>query len=399
MAHMKRPFSPKIDHHSTRYFVYGMSSLLLLFALMIAVLCAIVLTIRAQDNASTASPLPSPYAAYFVAADSDGINQVWGLTLPDGQSQILTHAPQSVFHYALSADHTRLIYVSDHQIWQQTIGQSDAESLLTFGAEPAFVTVAISPDGKSLAYHDKGVWLFNMETRQAEQLLTDVPLAPGAPDVSGLRQYSPMYFLDNDRLLVDVGMWETVTRGIYYLSLRMMQEVAGAYAWLNLLPLYDGRYLVYSGTFVGPGIDGFLLGQPAADPHEPFTLTPILNDFFAANNLFRVGIYNAVEVAPGQLRFVGTSFAESEQQFKTFMGTYDFNTNAFTVDMSPETIDLLSRIGEMSPDGRYAAGYLNAMEVDYMRQAILTMTDLETRTPIELTVPSPVIHFQWADRK
>jgi hypothetical protein len=404
----KRIVSTSRDERSTRYFIYGTGAVLSLLGLLVAVLGFVVVAARAQDTPKTVTmPSTSLYAAYFVADDSDGINQLWGLTLPDGQSKPLTHAPQSVSHYAISADHTQIAYVSDNQIWRQTMGETNAEALVTLSAEPDFITLAFSLDGQALTYHNNGLWLLDLATQNTEELLTDVPLPDDYSDMSGPRRYFPISFLDNDHILVSVVMWEATTRGIYILSKHTMQEVAGAYGMLELTPLDDGRYLVYSETRVGLGVDGFLLGQPADDPLEPFLLTPYLSEFFAAQNLTSVTITDAVEVAPGQLRFIGSSFNETDQQnpFPRFIGTYNFNTSEFALDTSAETLDLLAQVEwvhGMSGSGRYVAGYLNANYVGSggsVLQYTPAIVDFETRTRIELTVPSPVMYFEWADRQ
>jgi hypothetical protein len=410
MTPMPRPRPQRVKHRSNSLFFYASRAIaaMLVMGAMAAIGLLILVTLAQDPNetqsAATTNSTPAPYAAYFVAPDSDGIQQVWGLTLPDGQSKLLTQAPQSVFHFALSADHTQIVYVSDNQIWRQMLGQSNAESLVYVSGNPNFATLALSPDGQWLAYRNHGLWMMDLATKKSQELLADFPQEENALNVPGLRRYSPIEFLDNERLMVNIGMWETTTRGIYFLSTQTMQEVAGQYGMLELMPLADGRYLAYSETRVGLGIDGFLIGQPAADPLEPFLLTPILSEVFAAHQLAGVTITNAIESAPGQLRFIGTSFTQvnPHNPFEIFMGTYDFNTNAFTVDSSQETRDLLAQaasIHGMSPDGRYVAGHLNTEWVETGLQYSLAVVDLETRTPIVLTAPSPARYFEWANRK
>lgn len=413
MTHMPRPRPQRVKHRSNGLFFYASraTAALLVMVAMAAIGVLIIATLVQNTPETPAASVPNsagsaaPYAAYFIAADSDGINQVWGLTLPDGQSKPLTDAPQSISRYAISGDATRIAYVSENQIWRQTLGQSDAESLIGVSGNPNFAALAFSPDNQWLAYGDHGLWLLEIATKNAQELLANFPLEDNALNVPGLRRYNPVRFLDHERLLVDVGMWETNTRGIYFLSTRTMQEVAGAYALLELTALADGRYLVYSEARMGSGVEGFLIGQPAPDPLEPFLLTSTLSELFAAHQLAGVAITDAVEVAPGQLRFIGSHFKEGEADranaLPMFMATYDFNTNDFTLDTSAETLDLLAQvqwIHGMSADARYVAGYLNVNWVESGLQYTLAIVDLESRTRIELTAPSPMMHFEWANR-
>src|SRR5690349_877558 len=119
MTHMPRPRPMRVKHRSNGYFYYASraTAALLVMGAMAAIGILIIATLAQAKTDTPAASVPgvsgsaSPYAAYVVAADSDGLRQVWGLTLPDGQSKMLTDAPQSVYHYAISSDGTQIAYV------------------------------------------------------------------------------------------------------------------------------------------------------------------------------------------------------------------------------------------------------------------------------------------------
>ena len=152
MTHMPRPRPTRVKHLSNGFFFYA-SRATAAFLVMVAMAAIGVLVVAtlAQDTTETpASSVPNnsssaaPYAAYFIAADSDGIQQVWGLTLPDGQSKMLTDAAQSVSRYAISADATQIAYVSDNQIWRQTLGHAHAlEAVAVVAVETVQATLAV----------------------------------------------------------------------------------------------------------------------------------------------------------------------------------------------------------------------------------------------------------------
>ncbi len=204
--------------------------------------------VQAQDSA--------PQIAYYLAADAQGTQQVYQLLL-DGQNPArqITHAEKDVVTFEPAYDGLGLAYVSDGKLWLQSIHVDQADILTGLRATQFFSTPVWSEDGQYLAFADNGLWIMDMSTREKRQLLENVDLKADASNAIDLRLYQPVRFVnDTDgkpaQIIVSIGLWEGGTVGVYDLASDALQTLEGQ-VHTSLLPLSDGRVLVYGNNGLG----------------------------------------------------------------------------------------------------------------------------------------------------
>jgi hypothetical protein len=199
-----------------------------------------------------------------------------------------------------------------------------------------------SHDGQYIAYADNGVWLVGLGTRETRQLLADVPLEASASNAGEYRIYQPELFVAGadgkaEKLIVDVGVWEWNTVGVYDLASGKLQELEGQ-LHTSLLPLFDGRVLLYG--------NGGVAGE------------------FALHMAERLG---------------------------------DINTYTEALSFSSLTDATLFTVpGRLSPDGRLVSVYLNALWTDAGSiYGSFELLDLDARETVAGEFPETVGVFRW----
>lgn len=227
-----------------------MNKSILKVSLILATLFLLVgLTLYAENS------LLESNLTYYVAPDENGIQQVFQLLLNSGQeARQLTHADTDVINFGVAYDALGIVYISDGQLWLQSIHTEEAEALANLSATQFSSSPIFSQDGNYVAYADHGVWLVDLVNRQTRQLLEDVPLEEMARNAIEYRIYQPKAFVVNadgtvTKLIVDVGVWEWNTEGVYDLTSDEYLELEGK-LHTNILALSDGRALVYGNSAV-----------------------------------------------------------------------------------------------------------------------------------------------------
>lgn len=337
--------------------------------------------------------------AYYLADDEDGIQQVFQLVL-DGaanESRQITHAASDVLSYGAAYDGLAVAYVSDGQLLLQPIHDGEPEALASLNAEHPFGRPSFSPDGQYLAYPDNGVWLMDLSTRETRLLLQDVPLADGASNAHEYRLYSPEQFvLSSDGqaawLVVDVGIWEWNTAGLYDLATGEFQMIEDE-LYTDLLPLYGGQALIYGNN----AINGEPVLRLAPDLTAIETYEVVL-DFSGLIEEAVLFAEQAVEIAPGIVRVLGSMIGPALD----FSGRpyFDFNLMERTV-LAVNAVDLpLSETGavdtgELSPDGTLLPVYLDMAWTETGSIAgQVVVVNLETGAEI-VTLEDTVSAFHW----
>lgn len=326
--------------------------------------------------------------SYYLKADANGVQQVYQQVL-DGQAEArqITHAANNVLTFGAAYDGLSVAYVSDGQLWLQPIHTEEAEALVKVSATQFYKSPVFSPDGQYIAYADNGLWLLDLGTRETRQLLENVEVNADGNNMNEFRLYAPEQFvMDKDgkasKLVVDVGVWEWNTVGVYDLASGDLQVLEGQ-THTDLLPLSDGRVLVYGNTGLG--------GEPVLDVANSLddinTYTEVVK--FGSVTSATLFAEQAVEVQPGVVRVFGQSLGAFPDQVKTFILDYDLNTNivgqvhmTFIQNTSQEPVNL----GTLSPDGKFLPVHLDAQFTDagtpYGNFSLVELGP-DTVTPIE----------------
>lgn len=316
-------------------------------------------SVEAQENE------PNERILYYLAADAEGVQQVYQHLLSADEARQMTHTDENVTNFGVAYDGLSVAYVSEEQLWLQPLHTQEAESLAHIGtADPMrdpMSNPVYSPDGQYIAYADNGVWLLDLATRETHQLLINQPLDLPDTHVSTLRIYTPEGFVVDaegraTKLIVDVHIWEWNTVGVYDLATDTLQEFEtdeDIRLHTDLLLLSDGRVLLYG--------NNMMAGEPALHIAESLddinTYTRIFD--FPSLEYERLFAWDAVEISPGVVRIFGTAVtidAESHPtgRLQTFIFDYDLEAGTagdltFVAATDDTSDDIL--YGSVSPDG------------------------------------------------
>lgn len=209
---------------------------------------------------------PLPTSATLLAADTQGIVQVWRLPEDGSDPQQLTVANQSIIDYALAPDRSSVAYVSNSGLWVAPLEDAGVEvrSLgISSGIAPQWST-----DGLLIYYRDEqpsgnGIWRYEVMTGEASLIIPDGDAAKAlradpssavaallieredslhvfdtaADDLYSLGLAGSGFWLDNTELLA-LGTWGEI-RGLYRFDANVPDEP------INLiLPLSDNLALL-----------------------------------------------------------------------------------------------------------------------------------------------------------
>ncbi|MCZ7542431.1 MAG: hypothetical protein M5R40_02320 [Anaerolineae bacterium] len=242
------------------------------------------------------------------------------------------------------------------------------------------------------------MWLLDLGARETRQLLADVPLDEGASNAADYRIYQPERFVLDDAgqpaaLIVDAGVWEWNTVGVYDLASGALQELGGQ-LHTSLLPLSDGRVLLYGNS----GLAGEFALHVAESLDDINDFSEVLS--FGALTGATLFAEQAVEISPGIVRVFGSALSERPEEALAF--SFDFDVTAGTatevqfVTLSEGDESSNTVTGRLSPDGRLIPVYLNALWTDagslYGNFALL---DLDTGARVTAEFPETVGVFRW----
>jgi hypothetical protein len=336
--------------------------------------------------------------SYYVASDTNGIQQVYQLVMGDEASvRQITHAENDVLTFGVAYDGLGITYISDAQLWLQPIHTEEAEALTTLSAVQFFSNPVFSQDGNYVAYADNGVWLYDLANRQSHQILPNVPLAEDGGNMTDMRLYAPETFVLGEdgtaaQLIVDIGIWEWNTVGVYDLATGELQTLEGI-VHTDLLPLSDGRVLLYGNNGIA--------GEPTleiASLNDINSYTTITNLLAATNaTLFAEQV---VEFEPGIVRVFGTALDVGSENTAFYV---DVNLNTNTVGtvniiMLPKSTTGSTVTGNLSNDGRFVPVYVDAIWTDFGTIfGALQLFDLSTGEAIDYTFPEIVGVFGWQE--
>ncbi len=361
----------------------------------LVVVVIVILSLVIAAGAS-AQDMGQPRVSYFLADDANGIDQVWQLLL-DGISKPrqLSSAETDVLTFGASYDGLAVAYISGGQLWLQPIHTEEAQALAPVSATQFSYGPIFSQDGQYVAYPDGGVWLLDLGTRETRQLLANVDLT-GNNEMSEFRIFNPQQFVaDADgratHLIVDVGVWEWNSAGVYDLATDSFLQLEGP-DHTNLLPLSGGRVLVFGNNGIG-GDPGLSFAPSLAEINDAVRVLGFgdLTD----ETLFAEG---AVEIAPDLVRIYGQSIPSVPGEAIYFTFDYDL-----TMGARPVNFIIVSKPGQetaiyspLSPDGAVMPVYINNT---YTNAATvvgsLHLLDVITRDVVSAPLPEQTGLFVW----
>lgn len=161
-----------------------------------------------------------PHGLYFLAGDSQSINQIYRMERDGKTKTQLTFEPADVDDYDVSPADGMIAYEVSNQLVLANADGSNRRVLVP-GADPDIGDVyhpAFSPDGQTLAYGQNGLNLYDLSTGESKLVIENQygePLPNGARlpiEIYMPERYSP----DGRKLLVALGHWEVLPSHAVY---------------------------------------------------------------------------------------------------------------------------------------------------------------------------------------
>lgn len=213
-----------------------------------------------------------PEALYYLAADEAGVAQVWRLPPDGGPARAVTAEAAPVIAYGVrgATGQIAIATADSLAVTGPDAPGADRRELAALVTESGGASLAWSPDGSLIAYHDRrGLWTVPADGSEPPRLLIQNVLDQG--DIARIRTYfDPRWSADGTRLLVGVGFYEGAGLAVADVATGAMTPLvspAGARGmWTG-----DGHVLTWSWSF-GYEMPGLYLLDPAAPDAAPVTL-------------------------------------------------------------------------------------------------------------------------------
>lgn len=334
---------------------------------------------------------------YYTAADANGVQQVYQQQLgAEAEPRQVTHAASHVNTFSAAYDGLSIAYISGEQLWLQPIHTEEAEALAPVTASFFPHPPVYSPDGEYIAYANDGLWLYDLAKRQTRQLLQDVRIEPSETVGGEFQIHFPEQFVRGvdgkpAKLIVDVGVWEWNTVGVYDLATGDFQVLEGQ-NYTGILPLYGDKVLLYGNNGVA-GLPGLALAESLDDIN---TYSEVLD--FGAVTATPLFAEQAVEIHPGVVRIFGQGIPAFPDEAKVFY--LDYNLMEDTVgQMQVVTLRNDSGgavyMGELSPDGSLMPVYHDGQYTDWGTiYGALDVIDLATNESIPVAATAGWLRWQ-----
>jgi hypothetical protein len=346
---------------------------------------------------------------YYLAADADGIQQVYKHRLPADEVRQITYADEDVTHFGVAYDSLSVAYLSESQLWLQPLHTEAAEALVNIVATEDLAHPVYSQDGQYIAYTNNGVWLLDLGTRETRQILVNRPLDLPRSHVSELRLYTPRQFVVDEegkaaQLLVNIHIWEWNTFGVYDLATDTLQEFeteGDVRLHTDLLVLSNGRVLLYG--------NNMMAGEPAlhiADSLDDINAYTRVFDYrsLAEEALF---VEQAVELHPGIVRLFGTAITLDAERRPIRMQAFTFDYDvvkgsAGEIAFVGEMHDVMASIsqGPLSADGVLVPILFNpGFDDKGVLSGEVRLLNLETGAMTEEVLTEAAGGFAWQPRQ
>lgn len=369
------------------------------FVLILMMMFVIITSVIQANDANQ-----PPHLGYYLSGDENDVQQVFQkLLTDDSEARQITHSATNVTKFGIAYDGLGIVYIADSQLWLQPIHTEEAELLATLNGYEFWTNPIFSQDGNYVAYEDNGVWLYDLVNRQTRQILEDVPLAEMATNANEYRLFKPQRFIVNGdgtvtKLLVDIGVWEWNTAGIYDLASDELLELEGQ-IHSDVLALYDGQALVFGNSGVS-GESSLHLADNLAEINSA-NLQVLFHELTEAT-LFAE---QARELEPGIVRVFGQGVTLSAGPVEPthFYLDFDLNKGELVGEVQlmnlRETKDGQEMYADTAPwssDGSLIPVYVNPRFGDAgVIYGELMLLNIETGAMTGLNVPEVVSGFQF----
>lgn len=330
--------------------------------------------------ALSVSGVSLPGDLYYLAPQA-GVTQVWRLPASGDTPRAVTSAAQDILAFDVSADGTQLVYTSAQTIYRLVLNSLDLTEVATLSADAVGTsgTPALGAGGRLVAYADGGIHVVNLDTGQDQRVLRDT-----LPQPNAVRQVQifdqPRWSPDGQWLLV----WVTFYEGSDLALLRLPGEdgILHDPVFLDLFGADarwtpEGRLYAYR--------DGSTYGLPFVtliEPGNPPNMARLLES----------PVTDAQPRSDGRVALVQAPTPGIAGP--TVVRVYSMTATGS--DLTPETGSLVLENAQLSPDGMYLAGliqaHLDASGVAIGKIAIVNTQTGEVRA-IESTADAS--HLQW----
>jgi hypothetical protein len=246
----------------------------------------------------------------------------------------------------------------------------------------------------------------DLNTRESTLILEDIPFDEVTLNTNEVRLYRPDRFVIDPqtgtlKLLIDIGMWESRSAGVYDIDTDTFQEIE-PYNHSELLPLSDGRVLIYGNNFIG-GDEQLKFSASLDDVTNPEVLLDLteLPDYLEKYGA--LSVYTAIEIQAGMLRvFVYPLLVSPPPANGIYVYYFDFEIESGVasevkqVKLGEREYVSNSYAGVVSPDGMSIAIYGSyAVSGTGTEAGIMQIYDLTSGEPTDDVFPDRVGEFKW----
>jgi len=306
-----------------------------------------------------------PSAAYFLAPDEAGIQQVWRLPPDETPAVVQTAAETDITEYTVSSDGRSITYVSDGQLWLWRRDSGEDPVPLVETANRTDVNPVFSAAADRIAYRisgdDAGVALLTLEGDAPEFVLAD-------RDLEGVVQ-NPQFAPGVSALLVDV-ITEAGKQIVLVDPFTEERQIVGIYDHAQWL----------SGTQL------LLIGQtPIPEQPDPGVQILDVNKLDAEPSVILIlpdglQVRSAVQIDESTLHILVQSSLPGELQL-------------LRVSLDGAAVEAVAKLGfmhdpQLSPDGSVVIGYTAPDEQ-------MLIQNVFTQTPFLLNPPTQISKLNW----
>jgi hypothetical protein len=225
--------------------------------------------------------LVMPDNLYYLAADAQGIAQVWQLPQTGDALRPLTAESVDVTAYAISPDQREIAYITADKLIITDLDGADRRSVATLQTGDLPPSLDWNRTGTQLAFNDgRGVWTVPADGSQPQRVLaTNQPPDNQTGPVDVQLYIDPRWSPGDTRVLVGIAHWEGGGLGVIDVAtgnITLLPNLSGSQGrWTA-----DGRVLLWE-SYWGYVAPGLFVVDPANPDAQPIPVldpgTPVMD--------------------------------------------------------------------------------------------------------------------------